>query len=139
MTIFTSLTAFTVFWVARSSLTFKREIPWSITWSPDGSLLAVAFGTYVAIYDPSSNALIRAFTASELRGRIRSISFLGDDGRFLVVAGLSDVVLWDLVKQKGKPFSHSPLSFVTDAKLHTSSMAPSVRSSDQCCHLSSQG
>ncbi|KAI9460514.1 WD40 repeat-like protein [Lactarius psammicola] len=89
-----------VFWVARSSLTFKREIPWSITWSPDGSLLTVAFGTYVTIYDPSSNALIRAFTASELRGRIRSVAFLGNDGRFLAVAGLSDVVLWDLVKQK---------------------------------------
>jgi NET1-associated nuclear protein 1 (U3 small nucleolar RNA-associated protein 17) len=101
-----------VFWVARSSLTFRREIPWSITWSPDGSLLAVAFGTYVAIYDPSSNALIRAFAASELRGRIRSVSFLGSDGRFLAVAGLSDVVLWDLVKQKGKPFSHFLLSSV---------------------------
>jgi NET1-associated nuclear protein 1 (U3 small nucleolar RNA-associated protein 17) len=108
LTIFISLTAFAVFWVARSSLTFKREIPWSITWSPDGSLLAVAFGAYVAIYDSSSNALIRAFTASELRGRIRSVSFLGEDGRFLAVAGLSDVVLWDLVKQKGKPFSHFP-------------------------------
>ncbi|KAH9065814.1 WD40 repeat-like protein [Lactarius vividus] len=89
-----------VFWVARSSLTFKREIPWSVAWSSDGSLLAVAFGTYVAIYDPSSNALIRAFTASELRGRIRSVSFLGSGGRFLAVAGLSDVVLWDLIKQK---------------------------------------
>ncbi|KAF8260748.1 hypothetical protein EI94DRAFT_878515 [Lactarius quietus] len=89
-----------VFWVARSSLTFKREIPRSISWSPDGSLLAVAFGTYIAIYDPSSNALIRAFAASELRGRIRSVSFLGNDGRFLAVTGLSDVVLWDLVEQK---------------------------------------
>ncbi len=98
--------------MARSSLTFKQEIPWSVTWSPDGSLLAVAFGTYVAIYDPSSNALIRAFTASELRGRIRSVSFLGNDGRFLAVAGLSDVVLWDLVQRRGKPFSHFPLSFV---------------------------
>jgi NET1-associated nuclear protein 1 (U3 small nucleolar RNA-associated protein 17) len=107
------LTPFAVFWVARSSLTFRREIPWSSTWSPDGSLLAVAFGTYVTIYDPSSNALIRAFAASELRGRIRSVSFLGSDGRFLAVAGLSDVVLWDLVKQKGKPFSHFPLSSIS--------------------------
>ncbi|KAH8997368.1 WD40 repeat-like protein [Lactarius akahatsu] len=88
-----------VFWVARSSLTFKREIPWSVAWSPDGSLLAVAFGTYVAIYDPSSNALIRAFTASELRGPAVV---------FLPLPGLSDVVLWDLVKQKGKPFFTIP-------------------------------
>jgi NET1-associated nuclear protein 1 (U3 small nucleolar RNA-associated protein 17) len=91
-----------VFWVARSSVTFKREIPWSISWSPDGSLFAVGFGSYVAIYDPPSNALIRAFVASELRGRIRSIQFLGSEGRFLAVSGRDDVVLWDLVAQKGK-------------------------------------
>lgn len=91
-----------MFWVARSRLTFKREIPWSISWSPDGSLLAVGFGAYVAIYDPPSNALIRTFTTAELRGPIRSVHFLGHEGRFLAVAGRSDVVLWDLVTQKGK-------------------------------------
>lgn len=92
-----------MFWVARSSLSFKREIPWTISWTPDGSLLAVGFGAYVAIYDPPSNALIRTFSASELRGRVRSVHFLGSDGRFLALAGRSDVVLWDLVTEKGKP------------------------------------
>ena len=91
-----------VFWVARSSLSFKREIPWTVSWSPDGSLLAAAFGAYVAIYDPPSNALIRAFTTSELRGPVRSVHFLGREGRFLAVAGRTDVVLWDLVTQRGK-------------------------------------
>jgi NET1-associated nuclear protein 1 (U3 small nucleolar RNA-associated protein 17) len=91
-----------VFWVARSSLSFKRETPWSVSWSPDGSLLAVGFGAYMAIYDPLTNALIQAFAASELRGRVRAVRFLGNDGRFLAVAGLSDVVLWDLVTQKGE-------------------------------------
>ena len=80
---------------SRSRLTFKQEIPWSISWSPDGSLLAVGFGTYVAIYDPPSNALIRTFSTSELRGPVRSVHFLGHEGRFLAVAGRSDVVLWD--------------------------------------------
>ena len=62
----------------------------------------MGFGAYVAIYDPPSNALIRAFVASELRGRVRSVQFLGSEGRFLAVAGASDVMLWDLVTQKGK-------------------------------------
>jgi NET1-associated nuclear protein 1 (U3 small nucleolar RNA-associated protein 17) len=101
-----------VFWVARSRLTFKREIPWSISWSPDGSLLAVGFGTYVAIYDPPSNALIRTFATSELRGPVRSVHFLGHEGRFLAVAGRSDVVLWDLVTQKGKLYMYLTLSYV---------------------------
>jgi NET1-associated nuclear protein 1 (U3 small nucleolar RNA-associated protein 17) len=101
-----------VFWVARSSVTFKREIPWTISWSPDGSLLAVGFGSYVAIYDPPSNALIRAFVTPELRGRIHSVQFLGSEGRFLAVAGRSDVVLWDLVAQKGKPHTYLVLSNV---------------------------
>jgi NET1-associated nuclear protein 1 (U3 small nucleolar RNA-associated protein 17) len=95
-----------VFWVARSSVNFKREIPWAVSWSPDGSLLAVGFGAYVAIYDPPSNALIRAFFTSELRGRIHFVEFLGTDGRFLAVAGRSDVVLWDLVTQKGKLYTY---------------------------------
>ena len=91
-----------VFWVARSRLTFKQEIPGTVSWSPDGSLLAVGFGACVAIYDPPSNALIRTFAASELRGPVCSVNFLGNEGRFLAVAGYSDVVLWDLVTQKGK-------------------------------------
>lgn len=95
-----------VFWVARSSVTFKREIPWTVSWSPDGSLLAVGFGACVAIYDPPSNALIRAVVTSELPGRIRFVQFLGSEGRFLVVAGRSDVVLWDLVTQKGKLYTY---------------------------------
>lgn len=103
-----------MFWVARSRLTFKWEIPWFISWSPDGSLLAVGFGAYVAIYDPPSNALIRTFTSSELRGPVRSVHFLGHDGRLLAVAGRSDVVLWDLVTQKGKLYMY--LTFVMCSK-----------------------
>jgi hypothetical protein len=100
------------FWVARSSLSFKRETPWTVAWSADGSLLAVAFGAYVVIYDPSSNALIRAFTTSELRGPVRVVHFLGNEGRFLAVAGRTDVVLWDLVTQKGKLSTHLPVVLV---------------------------
>jgi NET1-associated nuclear protein 1 (U3 small nucleolar RNA-associated protein 17) len=106
-----------VFWVARSSVNFKRETPWTVSWSPDGSLLAAGFGAYVAIYDPPSNALIRAFVTSELRGRIRFVQFLGSEGRFLVVAGRSDVVLWDLVTEKGKLYTYLVLSNVQKHRL----------------------
>ncbi|KAI9512508.1 WD40 repeat-like protein [Russula earlei] len=83
-----------VFWVARSRLTFKREIPWSISWSPDSSLLAVGFGAYTTIFDPILS-LLRSSVVESIQ-----VHFLGRDGRFLAVNGLSDVVLWDLVTQK---------------------------------------
>ncbi len=72
----------------------------------------MGFGSYVAIYDPALNALIRTFATSELRGPVRSVHFLGHEGRFLVVAGRSDVVLWDLVTQKGKLYMYLTLSYV---------------------------
>ena len=126
-----------MFWVARSRLTFKREIPWSISWSHDGSLLAVGFGAYVAIYDPPSNALIRTFATSELRGPVRSVHFLGHEGRFLAVAGRSDVVLWDLVTQKGKLHMYLTLSYVQNTDL-PSSMAPPECTPNQRCYFPSQ-
>jgi len=127
-----------VFWVARSNLTFKREIPWSVSWSPDGSLLVVGYGAYVAIYDPLSNALIQAFAASELRGQVRSIHFLGNDGRFLAVAGLSDVVLWDLVTQKGKLYTYLILLAFKDPDTDLpSSMASPECTPNHCCCLPS--
>ena len=72
----------------------------------------MGFGTYVAIYDPPSNALIRTFATSELRGPVFSVHFLGHEGRFLAVAGRSDVVLWDLVTQKGKFQMYLTLPYV---------------------------
>ncbi|KAI0274996.1 quinon protein alcohol dehydrogenase-like superfamily [Gloeopeniophorella convolvens] len=89
-----------VFWVARSSFNFKQEVPATVSWSSDGSLLAVAFGVYVNIYDPSTNALLQSLTTPELRNRAASVHFLGNGGRYLAVVGLSDIVLWDLVVQK---------------------------------------
>jgi hypothetical protein len=58
----------------------------------------------LAIYDPPSNALtqVQAFTTSELRGPVRFVDFLQRQGQFLAIAGRTDVVLLDLVMQRGK-------------------------------------
>lgn len=56
----------------------------------------MAAGSFVPIYDSSTNALLQVLVSSEC-GRVTSAHFLGSSGRFLAVAGERDLVLWDLV------------------------------------------
>ncbi|KIY51320.1 WD40 repeat-like protein [Fistulina hepatica ATCC 64428] len=86
------------FWVARSSLTLRVGIPRFTAWSPDGSLLAIAAGPSVYIYDPITNLCKRTISTPSLPD-IRYVHFIGQSGRLLVAAGARDVVLWDLVTQ----------------------------------------
>lgn len=76
-------------------------MPRSTAWSRDGSLLAVCFGQCVAIYDPFTNALRHSLTCSECRDST-SVHFIGEKGRYLVVAGAHELVLWDLVTQSSE-------------------------------------
>ncbi|KAI0830514.1 WD40 repeat-like protein [Trametes gibbosa] len=94
------------FWVARSVLRFRDETPRDISWSPDGSLLAVPLGSHVAIYDPETNALCRVVTCPECK-TVLSAQFVGSSGRYLVINGPRDVILWDLVSQSLRWHYHS--------------------------------
>jgi len=91
------------FWVPRSSFHYRSELPTHVSWSNDGSLIAVAAGTFVPIYDSITNALLQVLVASEC-GRVTSVHFLGSSGRYLAVAGGRDLVLWDLVSQTSMCF-----------------------------------
>ncbi|KAI0375205.1 WD40 repeat-like protein [Pilatotrama ljubarskyi] len=86
------------YWVARSTLRFRTETPSDVSWSPDGSLLAVSVGSHVAIYDPDTNALHQVLTCPECATMCR-VQFLGSSGRYMVISGPRDVLLWDLVLQ----------------------------------------
>jgi NET1-associated nuclear protein 1 (U3 small nucleolar RNA-associated protein 17) len=86
------------FWVPRSSFHYRSELPSQAAWSNDASLIAVAAGSFVPIYDSSTNALLQVLVAPEC-GRVTSVHFLGSSGRFLAAAGERDLVLWDLVSQ----------------------------------------
>ncbi|OJT02754.1 WD repeat-containing protein 75 [Trametes pubescens] len=86
------------FWVARSTLRFRDEIPSDVSWSPDGSLLAVSVGSHVAVYDPDTNALCQVVTCPECT-TVSSARFVGSSGRYMVISGPRDVLLWDLVSQ----------------------------------------
>ncbi|KAI0361404.1 WD40 repeat-like protein [Trametes cingulata] len=86
------------FWVARSTLRFRTETPSDVSWSPDGSLLAVSVGSHVAVYDPDTNALCQVLTCPECAS-VSSAQFVGSSGRYMVISGSRDVLLWDLVLQ----------------------------------------
>ncbi|KAI0031417.1 WD40-repeat-containing domain protein [Vararia minispora EC-137] len=90
------------FWVLRSTVAFRDEIPNHASWSPDGSLLAVSLGPFVAFYDPSSSCLVRVLAIRETCPMVTSAHFLGAGGRYLAVVGKRDVVLWDLVVQRAQ-------------------------------------
>ncbi|KAA1467968.1 WD40 repeat-like protein [Dentipellis sp. KUC8613] len=87
-----------VFWVARSSLKFREEVPRHVSWSPDGSLLAVALGPYIVLYEPASNTLVQTLTTPECN-QLSSVHFIGTAGRYLAAVSLFDIFLWDLVSQ----------------------------------------
>ncbi|KAG6841761.1 hypothetical protein C0991_007090 [Blastosporella zonata] len=89
------------FWVARSNFSFRSEVPSSATWSQDASLLAVVFGPYVALYDPTTNVLRQTIVSSDGKAG-KSAYFIGKEGRYLVVIGAHSVTLWDLLSQSAR-------------------------------------
>ncbi|EIW87027.1 WD40 repeat-like protein [Coniophora puteana RWD-64-598 SS2] len=85
-------------WTGRSQFGFRSEIPRHISWSPDGSLLAIALDPYVAVYNPVTNSLRYTIICSNCK-HVTSAHFVGASGRYLVVQGGSDLILWDMVTQ----------------------------------------
>ncbi|KAJ4485810.1 WD40 repeat-like protein [Lentinula aciculospora] len=85
------------FWTARSSFTFPSEIPSHVSWSPDGSLLAVTSGAYVSLYDALTNIHRTTFTSPEC-SHACTAQFIGR-GRFLAIQGKQELVVWDIVSR----------------------------------------
>ncbi|KAI5835962.1 WD40 repeat-like protein [Schizophyllum commune Tattone D] len=86
------------YWILRSSFRFRTEMPSKASWSPDGSLLAVATSSSVAVYDPNTTQLRQTLTAPECKAPT-DVSFLGTTGRYMAVAGGKDLIVWDLLFQ----------------------------------------
>ncbi|KAL4070635.1 WD40 repeat-like protein [Scleroderma citrinum] len=87
-----------VSWVPRSSFGFESNILRHASWCPDGSLLAVALGTSVILYDPRTNVAQHTFICRE-SSRPQQAHFIGPSGRFLAVISGLDLVVWNVVSQ----------------------------------------
>ncbi|OCH94693.1 WD40 repeat-like protein [Obba rivulosa] len=86
------------FWVVRSNYSFRSEIPRHVSWSMDGSVLCVSFGSHVTLFDPIANSLHQVLTSPQCK-EVSSAFFIGHSSRYLAVVGTRDVLLWDLVLQ----------------------------------------
>lgn len=88
------------FWVARSTLRSKSDVPSQVSWSYDGSLMAVASGAYVVLYDPNTALALRTIMCPECEV-VSSVSFIGKASRYLAIRSHTDLVLWDLITESG--------------------------------------
>ncbi|KIO25200.1 hypothetical protein M407DRAFT_25424 [Tulasnella calospora MUT 4182] len=87
-------------WVNRATLTYREETPSHLSFSPDGSVLAVAHGSYVTLWDGQTHALLYAVSSLPFR-KVNIVHFVGTNGRYLVVSGDSkDAIVWDVLKNK---------------------------------------
>nr|GAT59004.1 WD40 repeat-like protein [Mycena chlorophos] len=84
------------FWVARSTYNVHDESPSDVSWSPDGSLLAVTTPQQVALLAPLTNELLHTLAYPE-GGQFNSSHFIGKGGQYVAVAGENEVLLWDLI------------------------------------------
>lgn len=68
--------------------------------------------SHVALYDPSTNVQLDTLSLPECPA-LQSAQFAGK-GRYLVLAGARDLILWDVILQNGPsvPLSYSPHSLI---------------------------
>ncbi|KZV93849.1 WD40 repeat-like protein [Exidia glandulosa HHB12029] len=84
------------FWVSRSTFSWREQLPRALSWSPDGSILVVAYAAAVVLFDPDSNAVLQVLSCPEIKD-IRSFAFVGTAGQYLAVASQREISVWDLV------------------------------------------
>ncbi|CAO1631778.1 unnamed protein product [Sympodiomycopsis kandeliae] len=89
------------YWIARSVFGHRETVPTQAAWSPDGSLLAVAQGGFVTLWEPISNSLITSLSCPELKSS-SMLSFIGRAARYIVVASNKTMICWDLVASSVK-------------------------------------
>ncbi|TFK77382.1 WD40 repeat-like protein [Pluteus cervinus] len=103
------------FWVANSTHEFRNEIPQALSWSSDGSLVAVALGQHIVLFDPASNTIAHTLPSSDSEPVV-SVKFIGQTGRYLAAATKSTLHFWDLIANTIKWHYNPPHPIVS---IHT--------------------
>lgn len=86
-----------MYWVPRSIAAYRNHAPSAARWSPDGSILAVAQGPFLTLWEPVSNSLIAALSCPEVKAA-QQLEFVGRQGRYVAVGSGTTLIIWDLVR-----------------------------------------
>ena len=90
-----------VYWSTRSTFAYRSLPIYDAVFSPDSTILALAHGSVITLWDVEKNVLLRALDGA-LKD-VRQIGFVGEEGRFLVAAeATKGLAVWDLLSCEGK-------------------------------------
>ncbi|KAG8862952.1 hypothetical protein FRB96_000372 [Tulasnella sp. 330] len=89
-------------WVQRASISYRSQVPRSVAFSSDHSVIAVTYSHCVALFNGSSHAFLQVITNVGSLSRLSSVTFLGRVSRYLAICGSSgeDVLIWDLISSR---------------------------------------
>lgn len=86
-------------WICRSVGVYRDSVPSTATFSEDGSILAVAFGQIITVWDPYLNS-IQAVLAQPNPENVEKLSFLGDNCPYLVAKSKTHLYVWNMLTCK---------------------------------------
>lgn len=88
------------YWTLQATGAFRKMVPSTACYSPDGSMLAIAFGSYLTFWDPDS--MERRFVLDLADGfdSVQHLAFPNGPGAFLVVASQRRLLVWNLLTMK---------------------------------------
>ena len=82
-------------WVCQSAITYAQDPITSMAFSADGSVLAVAYGTSITLWDPIKHTLLTVLSYPEPADDLTHLEFAGNTV-YLVAASKSSVFVWNL-------------------------------------------
>ncbi|WWC85348.1 uncharacterized protein L201_000211 [Kwoniella dendrophila CBS 6074] len=86
-----------LYWSCRSSFDYRGMPIYDSAFSPDGTMIVLAHGSVVTLWDVESNVLLKVFDAPS-GVPIKSTAFVGPEGRFLIGSGEDQaIVVWDML------------------------------------------
>jgi WD40 repeat protein len=100
----------------------------SVAFSPDGKLVAIPDpnpnSIVIKLYDPTTGALLKTFTAASLQPPITTLTFSADSKMIFAVSLDSNARLWDIASGQllrlfngNDPLNHGPAAYSPDGKL----------------------
>eukprot|EP00750_Incisomonas_marina_P006245 INCI14384.3.p1 GENE.INCI14384.3~~INCI14384.3.p1 ORF type:complete len:1025 (+),score=154.79 INCI14384.3:243-3317(+) len=104
-------------WRCRSTCEYRGLPASAVAFAEDGSLLAIAFGSNVTLWNPHTNTLLHVLPHQPSSERVRHVGFLRGSSPFLVACSARQVCVWNLLTLT-LWWSHTDLPAITAFALH---------------------